>query len=132
MRTARNFRIRRVVLSGSVAGVAVFAAVSAVHPERSTWAIPAAAHSAPSASRSALPSPPPRPSGAGGNLEVYVPPVPPPAVIQHLCSDLVSGTKPDPGGWLPDLVAITGGSVPATTSWCRHYLDIQQERYGRG
>ena len=131
MPTARNFRIRRVVLSGSVAGVAVFAGLSAVHPERSAGAIPVAAHSNPTSTRSTVPTPPPQAIGAGGNLEVYVPPVPPPPVIRHLCEDLVSDTKPDPGAWLPDLVAITGGSLPATTSWCRQYLDIQQERYGR-
>lgn len=128
MRTTRRFRIRRAVLSGSVAGVALIAGLSTLYTAHSSGAIPAAARSHGAPTTSTVPAPPAPSNEAGGNLEVYVPPVPPSPVIRHLCQDLVSGTKPDPGGWFPDLVAITGGSVPATTSWCRQYLVIQQDR----
>jgi hypothetical protein len=67
-----------------------------------------------------------RPVGdpGAGNVSVYVPPVPPRPVIIHLCRDLTDGRKPEPAVWLPDLVALTGGTQAATTSWCRTFLSI--------
>lgn len=64
----------------------------------------------------------------GGNVSVTVPRVPPHAVINHLCRDLTEGRKAEPSVWLPDLVAVTGGTTTATTSWCRTYFAITQSR----
>lgn len=60
----------------------------------------------------------------GGNLSVYVPPVPPRTVIRELCVTLVQGQQPRPQVWLPDLVQLTGDTVSATTSWCSTYLEL--------
>jgi hypothetical protein len=117
--------------------VAVSAAGSAglAAPRALTLAVGGPALNAqPASTRSSVPgtlqpAPPARtqaagpPSGSGGgNIAVEVPPVPPHAVIVHLCRDLTSGRKAEPAAWLPDLITITGGTQAATTSWCRTFL----------
>jgi hypothetical protein len=73
-------------------------------------------------------SPPTLGAAGEGSLEVYVPPVPPQPVIDHLCQDLTSGTRAEPATWLPDLIVITGGTTTSTTKWCRTYLHIWSGR----
>lgn len=127
----------RIVVStvGSVglAGAALAATFAVAGP--ALTAQPAAAlSSAPTTHQSGphQPSVPPtshRPvnDAAGGNISVYVPPVPPRPVIIHLCRDLTEGRKAEPAVWLPDLIAITGGTQAATTTWCRTFLVLNSE-----
>ena len=131
-RTTPNVSLGRVLRGCLLTGLALGAVAVGLDSSHSVDSSFASTHpqtaSSPTTHRHDPHSPPPGAEIGAGNLGVYVPPVPPKPVIAHLCADLVNGSRPEPRSWLPDLVAITGGTTGATTSWCRTYLALSSTR----
>jgi hypothetical protein len=55
-----------------------------------------------------------------GNIEVFVPPVPPHPSLRVLCTQLLAGHSHSPK--VQQLVGATGGTLAASRAWCAHYL----------
>jgi hypothetical protein len=112
---------RRIVVIG-LGVTAAFFGIRGATAQSTASTASATYPAAPTTSVVAHPSGPPQ--SAAGDLSVYVPPVPPLPVMEHVCEDLVSGRPAEPAGWMPALTGVTGGSVQATTTWCGTFLSL--------